>query len=103
MTSDRMFPVLVNWQHEQMHKDLGVPKSVPWSMLAPHEAQAERNHDQALKTLARRGGLDVSEMVAVLTGQTWREIREAKLTPEQAAEFVIGAVAAHGTGGSDDE
>ncbi len=97
MGDTRRFPILCNWRHETADKALGVPKSVPWSMLAPHESQAERNHSQSLETLAGRGGLDVSEMVAVLTGQTWREVRAAKLTHEQAAAFVIGAVAAFDT------
>lgn len=35
--------------------------SVPWRVMVPHEAQARRNHDQDLETLARRGGLSAGE------------------------------------------
>lgn len=93
----RMFPVLASWQLRKRNRSLGIPASVPWAMLAPHEAQAERNHDQSLETLARRGGLDVMEMAAILTDRSWPEIREAVLTIEQAAAIVLDAVdaAAH--------
>lgn len=93
--SERMFPVLCNWERRKLYESLGIPRSVPWSMLAPHEAQAERNHDQSLVTLKRRGGLDVSEMAAVITGRTWRQVREAGMTPEQAAAIVLDALAKH--------
>jgi hypothetical protein len=42
---------------------------IPWSMIAPHEAQAMANHGQSLEKLASRGGLDPIEAVAVLSGQ----------------------------------
>ncbi|WP_211099537.1 hypothetical protein [Azospirillum agricola] len=43
----------------------GTPASVPWSLLAPHEAQAER------------GGLSPAEMVAVLEDRPWRHMDPA--------------------------
>lgn len=45
--------------------------NIPWDMIAPHEDQAKRNHRQTLKRLAERGGLDCTEAVDVLTGQTF--------------------------------
>ena len=61
----RRFPVL---GHAQSSFPLA---SVPWEFIAPHEAQARRNHDQTLQRLAERGGLSVKEMLAVLIGQHW--------------------------------
>lgn len=48
------------------------PRHVPWAMLAPHDAQAQRNHGgQTLARLAQRGGLDPVEMVSVLDGRDY--------------------------------
>ena len=40
--------------------------SVPWAVMAPHEAAAMQNHSQSLDTLARRGGLAASEAWCVV-------------------------------------
>ncbi len=66
------FPVL--WQgHSRTEiaelRKMGCPRAVPWDFVAPHEAQAQSNHDQTLKRLAERGGLSPSELFAVVTGQ----------------------------------
>jgi len=47
--------------------------TVPWSVMAPHEAQAHRNHFQSLASLAERGGLDSAEAWAVVNDTTWRD------------------------------
>jgi hypothetical protein len=65
--SGRVFPIL--------SARPGDPCSIPWAMLAPHEAQAIQNHDQDLAKLASRGGLGVAEAVAVLEGRSLREVR----------------------------
>ncbi len=71
MGSERMFPVLMN-MHRREWLALGCPEAVPWSLLAPHEARAMRNHGrQSLETLSRRGGLDPTEMVAVIENREW--------------------------------
>ena len=31
--------------------------TIPWSVIAPHEAQCQKNHGQSLERLAERGGL----------------------------------------------
>lgn len=63
---ERQFPVL-NSEYRP-----GAPKSVPWSILAPHEPQALKNHcGQSLETLARRGGLSPVEIYAVVNGLSW--------------------------------
>ena len=53
--------------------------SLPWDLIAPHEAQAMKNHDQTLERLAERGGLSYSEAAAVIYGEPWpgRELDEA--------------------------
>lgn len=54
----------------------GCPSSVPWSLLAPFEAQAMHNHDQSLAKLNSRGGLSPAEMVAVIEGRNGQWISE---------------------------
>lgn len=49
------------------------PDSVPWEFVEPHREQAYKNHHQTLEELARRGGLDPVEMLAVVTGQGWKD------------------------------
>jgi hypothetical protein len=50
------------------------PDTVPLSLLAPHEAQAQKNHSQSLQRLAERGGLSPCEMLAVLEDREWRRM-----------------------------
>lgn len=64
------FPVLAYDEYP------GAPSSVPWGLLDPHEHQARLNHSQSLKRLAERGGLAPDEMVAILTGRPWRDVRK---------------------------
>lgn len=66
--------------------------SIPWAMIAPHEAQARKNHDQTLERLAQRGGLSPAEALCVMdgtslrgkscTGLFGREDLDAKALPE---------------------
>lgn len=60
-----MFPVMVG-QHT------GLRAYVPWMLVTPHEAQAQRNHGQSLDRLAERGGLSAAELVAVLEDRRWK-------------------------------
>ncbi len=46
--------------------------NIPWSIIAPCEAQAQRNHSQTLERLAERGGLDPNEAIWVLNGERWK-------------------------------
>jgi hypothetical protein len=63
-------------------KRLGCPRSVPWSLLEPHEQQAKWNHGgQTLKRLAERGGLDPTEMLAVLEDRPWRTMEWPEAVP----------------------
>ncbi len=64
--SERHFPIL--------HPVQGTATSVPWAVVAPHEAQALRNHyGQTLDRLAERGGLDVVELWCVVHDKAWSD------------------------------
>lgn len=64
------FPVLLSPTDRRTHTLC--PESVPWELVAPHARQAERNHGgQSLADLARRGGLDPVELLAVLDGRPY--------------------------------
>lgn len=58
-TTERMFPIM------------GAP-NIPWRVIAPHEQQAIKNHDQTLKRLAERGGLAPCEAIWVMEGRRWQ-------------------------------
>lgn len=55
----------------------GAPGYVPWSLVEPFGAHAQRNHQQSLERLAERGGLAVCELVAVLEGRNWHKMTDA--------------------------
>lgn len=77
MTAERMFPVLRGDDRDE-YRRIGAPQYVPWTLLAPHEARALRNHDQSLETLASRGGLGLCEMVAILEDRRWRKMDQGE-------------------------
>ena len=71
--AERMFPIMVTTYRENNEITFArkidspfVVVCLPWAMIAPHERQALCNHDQTLKRLAERGGLDCTEALAVL-------------------------------------
>lgn len=64
----RRFPIL------STDRDKRLPKDVPWELVAPHEAQAQRNHSQTLERLAQRGGLSVREMWSVCHDRHWHPL-----------------------------
>lgn len=51
-----------------------LPRSVPWSLVEPHEKQALSNHDQTLERLAQRGGLTWMELADVIEGKKWNGV-----------------------------
>lgn len=55
-------------------------RSIPFAAVAPYEDRAKQNHDQSLDRLNERGGLDVSELWAIVHGKTLREVRQAERT-----------------------
>lgn len=66
--TQRMFPVL---GHSDS-KGPVCPKEVPWEFVAPHAAQAKKNHYQTLEQLAGRGGLSPTELVALVDDEDVR-------------------------------
>ena len=51
---------------------------IPWECIQPHEEQALKNHGQTLKRLAERGGLDWTEVLAVLEDRQWIRMDESE-------------------------
>lgn len=73
--------------------------SIPWSLIAPHERQAQANHDQSLETLAARGGLSPIEAVAVLHDRPCPGHAE-RLAAGKAAPARLAAIVAAGSAGA---
>jgi len=76
MPSERLFPIMVEPRGHQIEAsrkngDCAIVVAIPWAMIAPHEAQAQKNHAQSLERLAERGGLTTYEALAVLEGRSW--------------------------------
>ena len=82
---ERMFPVL----HDYRRKN-DEPRKIPWTVIAPHEAQAQNNHYQTLERLAERGGLSWCEMLAVLEDRKYQ-----RMDTDEAKERVLELVQAH--------
>lgn len=51
------------------------PTSIPWELL--NERRADLNHGQTLQELARRGGLSVTEALAVIENRPWHRMEVA--------------------------
>ncbi len=80
---------------------------IPYNIIAPHEAQAMRNHGgQTLRCLAERGGLDWTEILAVLKDKTWKEmgygLHTSKEEVETAKEDVLAYIRERGAGHGND-
>lgn len=67
---DRPFPVITRNAGEQC------PAFVRWDSL--NEEWAQKNHSQSLEELARRGGLDPTEVVANVEKRAWRNMGMAE-------------------------
>jgi hypothetical protein len=78
----RLFPIMPPWNLKaRAEQQQGVPAivlNIPWELIAPHEAQAIRNHGQSLETLARRGGLMADEAIAVIEHRAWSQMPRAE-------------------------
>jgi hypothetical protein len=60
-------------QLTKTESEAGLPRSIPWSVIAEHEAQAKVNHDHFLSRLAQRGGLSPLEAWCVAHDRHWRD------------------------------
>jgi hypothetical protein len=70
------FPIDLSGADREAAYAAGCPDAVIWHVFAPHEEQARLNHGgQDLLALARRGGLDPAEAVAVLEDRPWRPMK----------------------------
>ena len=58
----RLFPVIFPRDWEDEMKAAGVPRFIPWNVVADYERRAQTNHGQTLTRLAERGGLDPFEI-----------------------------------------
>lgn len=83
--TDRIFPIMALSHREREDiaelRAAGTTQLVialPWSLLAPHERQAQANHGQSLERLAARGGLGLCEAVAVLEDRRWHRMTRAE-------------------------
>lgn len=65
--------------------DFRLPGAVPWTLVAPHEAQAQRNHAQTLARLDERGGLAIQELWCVCHDKTWNDRAEQ----EDAVQWLL--------------
>lgn len=81
MSNERpLFPVLFGYRLEEEIRAArrdglqSLVIGIPWEVLEPHEAQAQRNHSQTLKRLAERGGLGADEAVAVIENRQYRRM-----------------------------
>lgn len=76
----KMFPILFDHKVKEeiaaVRGAFGVSLviALPWPMMEPHEAQAERNHSQSIARLAERGGLSACEACAVLEDRGYRRM-----------------------------
>ncbi|KKL57648.1 hypothetical protein LCGC14_2233330 [marine sediment metagenome] len=88
----KTFPLLESGGHksQQRLEELGCPRMVPWSLVAPHQQQAQANHNQSLETLARRGGLAANELLAVLED---RDFEKPYMTEEHAVPRLLELLA----------
>lgn len=81
----KLFPVLQQGSRAYIAElELaGCPAAVPWSLVKPHEKQAQANHGQSLKRLAERGGLSPAELVHLLNGHglNW-SLSDVRAVPE---------------------
>lgn len=72
-----MWPIMLKEQRALKAAGVEMTRGIPWAMIAPHEKQAERNHDQTLTRLAERGGLSACEAVAILEDRRWTRLEHA--------------------------
>lgn len=75
-----LFPILFGYQaKEELRAGRSEGTSIviigiPWPLIAAHEKQCLRNHNQTAKRLAERGGLGADEAVAVLEDRPFRKM-----------------------------
>lgn len=92
---NRQFPILHNARVREPKMAVPPILRVPWDFVAPHEIQAQRNHDQTLERLAERGGLCEPELLAVLEDRPWSSMDRETAT-RKIHELLAVWLASHG-------
>lgn len=85
------FPILQYWNLRYFKPPF---ITVPWALIEEHRKQCFRNHSQSPETLARRGGLDPSEMLAVINDEPYYKNRYTAMTLDEAFAELRHIVAA---------
>lgn len=80
-------------QFRVMDPPKGCPGQIPWWIVAQHEPQALKNHDQTLERLNQRGGASADEIMAILENRRWHRM-DPQEAGDQLAKFVLDTVAA---------
>lgn len=88
MTEERRFRVLRGQSRLPQAERDRWPASLPWAMVEPWRAQAERNHGQTLERLNERGGLAPEELWLAAHGMRLF-VRPQPITESEAGEWLI--------------
>ena len=68
------------------------PTMIPWTVIEPHEKQAESNHQQSLERLNERGGLCPVELYYVLNDWRYPMPSSDAVTLEFAIDWLLQKV-----------
>ena len=71
---------------------LGESFTIPWEAIEPGRYQAFKNHGQSLERLAERGGLSLVEVVGILDGLEWRELRNINIAKAKQRVLALSAL-----------
>lgn len=87
----RQFRVLRGQSRLPQSERAAGPDSLPWSIVEPWRAQAERNHSQTLEVLHGRGGLAPEELWLAAHGLGLRGLWSSPptITEHDAGEWLI--------------
>jgi hypothetical protein len=67
--------------------------AIPWDVIAPFDAQCRKNHGgQDLERIAQRGGLGITEAIAVLKCHDYDKEWSQRYDPTKKAEYIIELV-----------
>ena len=90
MAASPLFPLIVDRDRSLAFPE--APTALPWPLVAAHENQARINHGRSIVELAENGGIEWSEMVAVLEDRPWHWMSvdaEAERLEDLFVEWVV--------------
>lgn len=83
----KSFPIQGDWNREK-HCEIK-PSSIPWDLIAAHDAQARKNHaGQGVERLAERHGCSPCEVCAILEDRPWRSMGQQEALDALAAHVL---------------